>query len=133
MLVQERRLIVRRNPLYGRQSVTSCKSAFVILKKCRSAFGRIPKRDSKGMSEKSTLFLDIDEFEIRGSIGEPMWDSPQDITADKNIRDWIGGLREDGGGGYVHHSDILRAMRLRLRLLQQYTETSQARGGSSRC
>ena len=131
MLVQERRLIVRRNPLYGRQSVTSCKSAFVILKKCRSAFGRIPKRDSKGMSEKSTLFLDIDEFEIRGSIGEPMWDSPQDITADKNIRDWIGGLREDGGGGYVYHSH-LSIKRRRLRLLQQYIETSQARGGSSR-
>ena len=63
------------------------------------------------MSEKSTLFLDVDEILFKGSFGEAMWDSPVDIADDKNIKDWIRGLREDGGGGCVilvlHHGSFL--------------------------
>ena len=81
------------------QPLTSRKSALVILKKYRLAFGRVPRQDRKGMSEKSTLFLDVEEIQLKGSYGEAMFGSPVDITTDQNIKDWVWGLREDGGGG----------------------------------
>ena len=57
--------------------------------------------DRKGMSEKPTLFLEVEEISLKGSYGEVMWGSPINIAADANIKDWVQGLREDGGGGYV--------------------------------
>lgn len=51
------------------------------------------------MTKDATLFLDVEEFELKGAFGEAMWGSPVDITSDKNIRDWINGLRQDGGAG----------------------------------
>lgn len=92
---------LRRNPLFAGKPVTSHKSALVSLGRVRVAFGRVPSGESKGMSKEATLFLDVEDFEMKGSFGEAMWDSPVSIASDKNIRDWIHGLRQDGGAGYV--------------------------------
>ncbi len=89
----------RRHPLYGGKPITSHRSALVSLQRVRVAFGRVPNRESKGMTKDATLFLDVEEFELKGAFGEAMWGSPVDITSDKNIRDWINGLRQDGGAG----------------------------------
>ncbi|TFK90050.1 hypothetical protein K466DRAFT_661106 [Polyporus arcularius HHB13444] len=90
-----------QHPLYGGKPITSHKSALVSLQRVRVAFGRVPNRESKGMTKDATLFLDVEEFELKGAFGEAMWGSPVDITSDKNIRDWTNGLRQDGGAGNV--------------------------------
>ena len=56
------------------------------------------------MSEKPTLFMDVDEIALKGSHAESMWGSPVDITCDSDIKDWVHGLREDGGAGCVPYS-----------------------------
>ncbi|CDO69219.1 hypothetical protein BN946_scf185042.g121 [Trametes cinnabarina] len=68
------------------------------------------------MTEKSRLYLDVDEFDVLGSPGEPMWGSPVDIGQDANIREWMEGLRQDGGGGNVLK---LRKERMAARTAQQ--------------
>ncbi|RPD57630.1 hypothetical protein L226DRAFT_610663 [Lentinus tigrinus ALCF2SS1-7] len=90
-----------QHPLYAGKLITSHKSALVSLQRVRVAFGRVPSGESKGMSKDATLFLHVDEFELKGSFGEAMWDSPVDIASDKNIRDWIHGLRQDGGASNI--------------------------------
>ncbi|KAI0744197.1 hypothetical protein C8Q80DRAFT_884111 [Daedaleopsis nitida] len=76
-------------------------SAFVILKRFRVSFGRVPRRDGPGMSPDSTLFLEVDEIQLKGAFGEAMWDTPIDVFSDRNIKEWISGLRQDGGAGNV--------------------------------
>lgn len=53
------------------------------------------------MTPESTLFLDVDEILFKGSFGEPMWGSPVDVARDASMREWIRGLRQDGGAGCV--------------------------------
>ncbi|KAI0705076.1 hypothetical protein C8T65DRAFT_653139 [Cerioporus squamosus] len=90
-----------QHPLYAGKPITSHKSALVSLKRVRVAFGRVPSRESKGMTKDATLFLDVEEFELKGSFGEAMWGSPVDIASHKDMRDWIRGLRQDGGASNI--------------------------------
>lgn len=90
-----------RNPLHNGKSITSQRGALVVLKRFRVSFGRVARGESAGMSSDSTLFLDIDEISIKGASGESLWGSPVNIANNPNIGDWIHGLRQDGGGGYV--------------------------------
>ncbi|KAH9942470.1 uncharacterized protein BXZ73DRAFT_97879 [Epithele typhae] len=89
------------NPLNAGHSITSRKTAFLILKKCRPAFGRVARGPSTGMSSQATLYFEVDAFEARGSYGEPMWGEPVEVESDQNIKEWIHGLRRDGGAGNV--------------------------------
>ena len=90
-----------RHPIHGGRSITSHRSAFVSLKKFRPALGRVARRDGhSGLTEESTLFLDVDEIVLKGAFGEPMWGSPAEVVSDdRRIREWIHGLRQDGGAG----------------------------------
>ncbi|OSD07099.1 hypothetical protein PYCCODRAFT_1474457 [Trametes coccinea BRFM310] len=82
--------------------ITALRSALVRLGRFRPAFARVALRDpGGGMTKKPRLYLDVDEFDLLGSFGEPMWGSPVDIAQDVNIREWMEGLRQDGGGGNV--------------------------------
>ncbi|KAI0746002.1 hypothetical protein C8Q76DRAFT_688892 [Earliella scabrosa] len=89
------------NPQHAGKSITSHKTALVFLKRYRVSFGRIPRGGSAGMTPESTLFLDVDEILFKGSFGEPMWGSPVDVARDASMREWIRGLRQDGGAGNV--------------------------------
>ncbi|TBU61645.1 hypothetical protein BD310DRAFT_974965 [Dichomitus squalens] len=90
------------NPAHGGKPITSRKSAFVLLKDFRPALGRVARRDGQsGMTEESTLFLDVDTIVLKGAFGEAMWGSPVDSSNDPKVRDWIHGLRQDGGAGNV--------------------------------
>lgn len=60
---------------------------------------RVPS--THGMSSMSHLALEVKEFDVKGSFGADPWGSPQDVESDERIREWIEGLRTDGGGGYV--------------------------------
>ena len=89
-----------RNPAHHGKPITSCKSAFVLLKDFRPTFGRVARKDGHtGMTEEATLFLDVDTIVLRGAFGEATWGTPVDASNDPKIRDWIHGLRQDGGAG----------------------------------
>ena len=94
-------LMTLRHPNNVGRSITFHKSAFVSLKKFRPALGRVARRDGhSGLTEESTLFLDVDEIVLKGAFGEPMWGSPAEVVSDdRRIREWIHGLRQDGGAG----------------------------------
>ena len=51
------------------------------------------------MTEEATLFLDVDTIVLKGAYGEATWGAPVDASNDPKIRDWIQGLRQDGGAG----------------------------------
>ncbi|KAI0665940.1 hypothetical protein C8Q78DRAFT_1062230 [Trametes maxima] len=91
-----------QNPLHAGTSVTSCKSGLIKLIQFRLAFARVARRDGgKGMSDNPRLYLHVDEFELLGAFGEPMWGAPVDIAQDANIHEWMVGLRQEGGAGNV--------------------------------
>ncbi|KAH9858975.1 hypothetical protein C2E23DRAFT_800798 [Lenzites betulinus] len=91
-----------KTPMSAGASITSYKSALVSLKKVRIAFGRVARRErGGGMTEHPRLYLDVDEVDVLGSYGEPMWGAPVDISQDVNIKEWMFGLQQDGGGGNV--------------------------------
>ncbi|KAI0633515.1 hypothetical protein C8Q77DRAFT_1115416 [Trametes polyzona] len=91
-----------RDPNHAGVSLTSYKSALVRLTKIRPAFGRVARRGhGGGMTEQPCLYLDVDNFDLLGSFGEPIWGAPVDIVQDAIIREWMFGLQQDGGGGNV--------------------------------
>ncbi|KAI0645924.1 hypothetical protein C8Q79DRAFT_967013 [Trametes meyenii] len=91
-----------QNPRHAGASLTSRKSGLIKLTKFRPAFARVARRDGvRGMSDTSRLYLDVDEFELLGCFGEPMWGAPVDIAQDKDIHEWMLGLRQEGGAGNV--------------------------------
>lgn len=70
------------------------------LRKVRLAFGRVARRDNAGgMTSEPRLYLDVDEIDLLGAFGETTWGAPVDIAQDPNIREWMIGLEQDGGGG----------------------------------
>ncbi|KAH9892786.1 hypothetical protein C8Q73DRAFT_699460 [Cubamyces lactineus] len=82
--------------------LTSHKSAMVRLIRIRPAFARVARRDGNtGMTDHLRIFLDVDEFELLGACGEPAWGSPVDVAQNADIREWMLGLQQDGGGGNV--------------------------------
>ncbi|KAI0335007.1 hypothetical protein GY45DRAFT_1317476 [Cubamyces sp. BRFM 1775] len=119
--------------------ITSHKSAVVRLIKIRPAFSRVARRDGRtGMTEHRRIYLDVDEFELLGSSGEPIWGSPVDVAQDADIREWMLGLQQDGGGGNVlklrkqqhasklsethvqpHHQTTIDSMELKVRVARK--------------
>ena len=72
----------------------------VRLNRIRPAFSRVARRDGPtGMTDHYRIYLDVDEFELLGAFGEPAWGSPIDIAQDADIREWMLGLQQAGGGG----------------------------------
>ena len=72
----------------------------VRLIRIRPAFARVARRDGNtGMTDQLRIFLDVDEFELLGAYGEPAWGSPVDVAQNADIREWMLGLQQDGGGG----------------------------------
>ena len=57
------------------------------------------------MTAHDMLTLDVGAFELRGSYGEAAWGSPVAVEIHPRISEWVFGMREGGGGGYVllHH------------------------------
>ncbi|KAH9948677.1 hypothetical protein B0H21DRAFT_221496 [Amylocystis lapponica] len=92
--------LYRENPLFSGKSVTDHKSALVSVKQFCPLFRRVPL-DGIGMSSTERLVLDIGAFDLRGAFGEDLWGSPKDLENHPNIREWVMGLREHGGGGNV--------------------------------
>ncbi|KAL1946002.1 hypothetical protein VTO73DRAFT_2004 [Trametes versicolor] len=91
-----------QHPSHAGVSITSHKSACVRLRKVRLAFGRVARRDNAGgMTSERRLYLDVDEIDLLGAFGETTWGAPVDIAQDPNIREWMIGLGQDGGGGNV--------------------------------
>ncbi|OBZ70855.1 hypothetical protein A0H81_09085 [Grifola frondosa] len=97
-LTEEAMRRYKEDPIFGGKPVAEHRSALVVIKAFRPCFGRVPSHDGKGMTPERYLFLDVDQFQLKGGFGEERWGSPADIANDPNIREWLQGLRQDGGG-----------------------------------
>ena len=53
------------------------------------------------MDAKERLAIEVNEISIAGSAQEGVFGNPKDLEQDEEMRDWIAGLREGGGGGCV--------------------------------
>ncbi|KAH8107992.1 hypothetical protein BXZ70DRAFT_27293 [Cristinia sonorae] len=88
----------RSNPQTG-CDLTELKTAFIQLKSFRPMLARVPSGGR--MSDVARLWLEVKEFEVKGSYGAEVWSSPTDVETEQRIRVWAEGLRSDGGGGNV--------------------------------
>lgn len=53
------------------------------------------------MSADRTLILDCPKFNYIGSSGESEFGSPVSVEKNPEISEWVQGLRQDGGAGYL--------------------------------
>lgn len=87
------------NPINAGKSITSYKTALAVFGKLKPSFGRVPMGDSQGMTANATIFFEVEDFELKGSFGENVWDMPVDVVSNPAIGEWVHGLGQDGGAG----------------------------------
>ena len=72
------------------------------IKHFKPNFARIPRGvGTEGLTQNEHLFLEINEFDLKGSFGDPVWGRPTDVEAVEDMKVWADGIRAGGGGGCV--------------------------------
>ena len=80
--------------------LTESRTAVVTIKNFKPTLTRVPLGGGRrGISQATFLALECNFVDIIGSIGEAEWGGPGEIHENSTIRDWLEGLRQDGGGG----------------------------------
>ncbi|KAA1472563.1 hypothetical protein DENSPDRAFT_930372 [Dentipellis sp. KUC8613] len=80
--------------------LTAHRNALATIKRFKPCFRRVP--DGAGhMTRDAVLALDVDEVDVLGSAGEPVFGNPRDVSLHPMLREWVDGLRQAGGGGNV--------------------------------
>ena len=74
------------------------------MKNFRPMFARVPKPSGDGMSVNEHLALEVRTFTLIGSFDASVWGPPKDIQSEKDIQEWVQGMREGNGGGCVYQS-----------------------------
>lgn len=70
-----------------------------VIKDYKLFFARVPAGNNKGMGPDEHLNLEIDYIETVGSPHEGVFGNPLDVEQDEEIKMWVTGLKEGGGGG----------------------------------
>lgn len=73
----------------------------IIIKQFRPFCTRVPQGRDKGMSFSDHICLEVNDVSLSGAFNEPLWGSPKPVETQPDIREWVQGLRQGGGAGYV--------------------------------
>ena len=92
------RLLSPCNSVYGRNVIDS-RFFLVFVSSYRPIFSPRPLGpNASGNTPVSHISLEIDHVTLIGTSGH-LFGNPRDLESDENMKEWVLGLRQDGGGG----------------------------------
>lgn len=82
-----------------RRNIIDCRFSVVVISGYRPMFSPRPLGpNATGNTPVSHISLDVDFVKLLG-IGGHLFGNPRDLESDENMKEWMLGLRQDGGGG----------------------------------
>lgn len=117
----------RKYGLDSDKRLTFQRYALAVIKQYKPFFARVPLGNGKGMAPEEHLSLEVDFIETIGLPHDGLFGEPRDIEQDEDIKLWVAGLKEGGGGGYVpiSQSCIRRCELTPIRNVLKQTKTYQ--------